>query len=139
MKTASILMLSLILASGFGLSACSRPDTVEASREPAAADRLNNFTADDKLFIDYAAGMHAGEIKMAELAKQKSSRDDIKNYADAVIDSHTDALRRLSDATGEKRTRENTDASLDTRDHSKYLSSLSGAQFDREFIALMIA
>jgi putative membrane protein len=138
MKTASILMLSLVLAAGFGLNACSRSENVEASREPAA-DRPNNLTADDKMFIDYAAGMHAGEVMLAELAKQKSSTDDIKSYADAVIDSHTDALKRLEDATGEDRTSGNTSASDDTKSHADYLTTLSGAQFDREFIALMIA
>jgi len=76
MKTASISMLSLMLIAGLGLSACNRSETVEASREPAAADRPNNFTSEDKMFIDYAAGMHAGEIMLAELAKQKSSRDE---------------------------------------------------------------
>jgi len=139
MKTASILMLSLILTAGLGPSACSRSEKVEASREPAAADRPNNFTPDDKMFIDYAAEMHDGEIMLAELAKEKSSRDDIKSYADSVIDTHTQALKRLSDATRQDRTVQNTNASEDTKWHFHYLSPLSGAQFDREFIALMIA
>jgi putative membrane protein len=134
-----ILTFSLILAAGFGLGACNRSDSVEAAREPELLDGTNNLTAEDQEFIQYAAEMHAGEIKMAELAKQKSSREDIKNYADAVITSHKDAFEELSDKTGENRTLENTNASVDTKRHVDYLSPMSGAQFDREFIALMIA
>jgi uncharacterized protein (DUF305 family) len=84
-RSVSILVLSLILATGFWLSACSRSDSVEAAREPDAVDLSNNLTAEDKEFIEYATEMHAGEIKLAQLAQQKSLNDDIKDYADAVI------------------------------------------------------
>ena len=140
MRSVSIVVLSLLLAAGIGLSACTRSgDKVEAAREPGDVNSSNTLTADDKEFIEYASEMHAGEIKLAELAKQKSSRDDIKDYADAVIDSHTDALERLSKDTGQNLTLKNTNASFDTQRHADYLSPLSGPEFDREFIALMIA
>jgi putative membrane protein len=139
MKTASILALTLFLAAGFGLSACSRSDSVEAAREPGTPDRVNTFNDTDKIFIDYAAGMHAGEIRLAELAKQKSTREDIKAYADDVIETHKDALEKLSDTTGDNRSLETTKPSDDTQHHADYLSALSGSEFDGEFIALMIA
>jgi putative membrane protein len=142
MKTLFSLIFALVLLVGFGLTACQRSDTVEAARETVAGrDRSIRVTTDEKDFIDYAAEMHAGEIKLAQLAKQKSSRQDIKEYADVVIASHTDALKELSDRTGQEqdRTPETTTASRDTQNHAKYLSPLSGAKFDQEFIALMIA
>ena len=140
MKTLFSLIFALVFLVGFGLTACQRSDNVEAARETIAGrDRSSSFTEDDKDFIDYAAEMHAGEIKLAELAKQKSSNEDIKEYADVVIASHTDALKELSDRTGQDRTPQTTTVSLDTEGHAKYLSPLSGAKFDQEFIALMIA
>jgi uncharacterized protein (DUF305 family) len=137
MKRVCIFMLFLLLASGFGLSACSNSDNVVAGPEPNSDERRMNLTADDRTFIEYLAGMHAGEIQMAELAKQKSSREDIKDYADQVISSHKDAQENLSDETGESV--KSAQASDDTKSHVAYLSSLQGAQFDSEFIALMIA
>jgi putative membrane protein len=83
--------------------------------------------------------MHSGEIALAQLAKEKSSSDDIREYADVVITTHTDALKKLSDRTGENRTRDNTNPSSDTKNHMAYLKPLSGDQFDREFVVLMIA
>jgi putative membrane protein len=137
MKTTSILLFSLCLAVGFGLSACERSERVEAARETDSVnDAARNFSEDERFFTEYAGGMHAGEIELAKMAKDKSSNEQIKDYADAVIDSHSDALKELSDVTGQDGTPE---ASLDTKDHAEYLSPMSGAQFDREFIALMIA
>jgi len=124
----------------FALAACQRSDGVEAGPETDSVnDRSISLTPAEKDFIDYAAAMHAGEIKLAQLAKQKSSSEDIKEYADVVIASHTDALKELSDRAGQDRTLETTTASMDTQNHAKYLSPLSGAKFDQEFIALMIA
>jgi putative membrane protein len=74
--------------------------------------------------------MHAGEINMAKLAKQKSANDEVKKYADEVINIHSSALKELS---------QTAKGSLDTQLHIEYLSLLKGADFDREFIALMIA
>lgn len=139
MKTASIFILSLaLLIVGVGTSACDRSDRVEAAREP---DKLNDraivLTDDEKEFVKYASETHTGEMDMARLAKQKSSNEDVKNYADAVIDEHSGLLKQLSGKTGQNLT--GTTGSLDTTYHVEYLSPLSGAKFDREFIALMIA
>ena len=139
MKTLHSLIFALILFAGFGLTACQRSDNVEAAREADTVSDRASLTADENEFIEYAAEMHAGEIKLAELAKQKSSREDIKEYADVVIASHKDALDELSDRTGQDRTLEATMASKDTQNHAEYLSPLSGTKFDQEFIALMIA
>ncbi len=140
MKTISILALSLMVAACFSLSACNRSNNgVEAAREPNTADRANNMTAEDREFIQYASEMHSGEIALAQLAKEKSSTEGIRDYADNVIKTHTDALKKLSDRTGENRTRENTNPSSDTKNHMEYLKPMSGDQFDREFIVLMIA
>jgi len=145
MKTLSIVMLSLaLLAIGAGVTACERSDRVEAAREPDAVndrsnDRSTFLSADEKEFTDYAAEMHVGEINMAQLAKQKSTNEDVKNYADEVIKGHSNALKQLSNRTGQNRTLETTQGSLDTKYHVQYLSPLRGANFDREFIALMIA
>lgn len=133
MKKNPLLTLSFIaLLSCFGLSACERSTGVEAAREP---DRQNVLTADDKDFADYAAEMHTGEIEMAKQAKQKSSNDDVRDYADKVIDVHSKALDHLSHDFG----KQSNEASLDTKSHMKFLGTLSGSQFDQEFIALMVA
>jgi putative membrane protein len=137
MKNKRALMFSMtILLSVFGFTACQRDEGVEAAREPAStADRQSVLSEDEKDFAEYASEMHAGEIEMAKQAKQKSTNEDVRDYADAVINTHSDALKDLSRDVGN----ESRKASLDTQSHVKYLAPLSGAQFDKEFVALMIA
>jgi putative membrane protein len=145
MKTLSIWLFSFaLLIAGIG-TACDRSERVEASREPEAInepakmdDRSNNTAYTEQEFVEYAGEMHAGEVMLARLAKQKSRNADVKKYADSVIAAHTEALKQLSGGD-ENRTSANTMVSLDTKYHSEYLKPLSGAKFDQEFIALMIA
>jgi putative membrane protein len=137
MRTIPVLMLALLLVAGIGLSACS--DGGQADRDGLAlADDQNFLTDTEKQFIDYAAEMHIGEIAMAQDAKQKSSNEEVKNYADDVIQTHSEALDDLRGST--KGLAElSKDASGDTQGHSKYLALLSGAQYDKEFMDLMVA
>jgi putative membrane protein len=136
MKTIQVMTLALLLVAGAGLSACS--DRAEADREGyAMADDPNFLTETEKEFIQYASEMHVGEIEMGQQAKQKSANEDVKKYADAVIKTHTDALEELSDKTDEIVL--SKIASPDTQGHMEFLSRLSGARFDKEFVDLMVA
>ena len=129
-----------ILIFGFGLNACDRSDRVEAARETDSRDdRQDMLTEEDKDFVLYASEMHIGEADLAKLAKQKSMNKDITDYADAVIGSHADALKQLSERMRQKGASLSTMGSLDTKYHTEFLSPLSGAEFDRQFIELMIA
>jgi putative membrane protein len=131
------LILALLLAAGTGLGACS--DRAPAEREGLAlADDQTFLTDEEREFIEYAAEMHTGEIAMAQQAKEKSSNDGVKKHADAVIKTHSEALKELG-----SRTRAWADlskhASADTEGHMKYLSPFSGERFDKEFVDLMVA
>jgi len=118
------------------MNACSRTDRVEAAREPdAVPDQRNVLTDEDKDFLVYTAEMHTGEIGMAKQAKQKSTNAEVRSYADSVIQSHSDALKRLSREIGSP----SNEASWDTRSHMNDLGTMSGSQFDQEFMDLMIA
>jgi putative membrane protein len=137
MKTIQVGILALMLVASTGLIACS--DRTEADREGyALADDPNFLTAAEKDFILYASEMHVGEIALAQQAKQKSSNEGVTKYADAVIKTHTDALAQLSDKT-EGIAEPSKTASDDTEGHAEYLAPLSGAQFDKEFVDLMVA
>ena len=137
MKTIQVMILALMLVTGIGLIACS--DGAQADREGyALADDPNFLTEAEKEFIEYASEMHVGEIAMAHQAKEKSSNEDVTKHADAVIKTHSDALEELSERTRGSAELSKT-ASADTEGHVDFLSPLSGAQFDKEFVDLMVA
>jgi putative membrane protein len=137
MKTIHIMTLALLLVAGMGLSACSdRTEDNEVGY--AMADDQRSLTEAEKQFVLYASEMHVGEIALAQQAKEKSTDDGVTKHADAVIKTHSDALEDLSDRLGRSAEVSKT-ASGDTQNHAEYLSPLSGSQFDKEFVDLMIA
>ena len=139
MKTKFILSIFILLF-GFGLNACNRSDSVEAAREPDSLDdRQKMLTEEEKDFVLYASEMHVGEIELAKQAMQKSTNKNVREYADAVIRGHSNALKRLSDRMERSGAPLSKMASLDTQYHAEFLSPLSGAQFDQQFVDLMIA
>jgi putative membrane protein len=132
---AGILALVMVVA----LGACSRTDRAETNSEGyALVDEQNTLTDAEKRFIEYASEMHTGEIAMAQQAIEKSSNDNVKEHANAVIKTHSDALTSLSERIG-KSGRISKLASGDTQNHVKFLSTLSGAKYDKEFVDLMVA
>jgi putative membrane protein len=136
MKNKIVLILFLIVLSSFGLTACDRSQRVEAARElESIYDREDILTDEEKDFATYTSEMHVGEIDMAKQAKQKSTNEDVRDYADSVIRAHSDALEDLSNNLGVQ----SNEPSWDTKFHMQFLAALTGAQFDQQFITLMIA
>jgi predicted outer membrane protein len=105
-------------------------------------------------FLSRAMEMNTAEIRMAELAVDKTTNPNIKDFAQMVIRDHNQALARLrnlrdnrlaSSVAGktdidQKTTKSIADVSLTPQDQQTLdkLSKLSGADFDREFMNTMI-
>jgi putative membrane protein len=138
MRTINVTILALMLVAGVGLSACSDRAPQRDIEGYAMTDESKIFTDLEKEFVEYASEMHVGEIALAQQAKQKSSNEGVTKYADAVIKTHTDALENLSDRA-EGSAELSKKASRDTESHAEFLSTLSGAQFEKEFMDLMVA
>jgi predicted outer membrane protein len=105
-------------------------------------------------FLSRAMEMNTAEIRMAELAVDKTTNPNIKDFAQMVIRDHNQVLARLrnlrdnrlaSSVAGktdidQKTTKSIADVSLTPQDQQTLdkLSKLSGADFDREFMNTMI-
>jgi putative membrane protein len=128
-----------ILLFAFGLNACGRSDSVEASREADSIDNRNNLNPEDREFVLYASEMHLGEIEMAKQARQKSANKDILKLADSVIEKHVEAANRLSDKMERQQGAVSSNASHDTKNHMEFLATLAGGEYEKQFVELMIA
>ncbi|MBV8710108.1 MAG: DUF4142 domain-containing protein [Acidobacteriaceae bacterium] len=89
---------------------------------------------DDKKFLRDAALGGMTEVELGKLATQKSSRDDVKQFGQKMVDDHTKANDRLKQIAGQ----ENIPVpdTLDSKHQSRIdkLSKLSGADFDKAYI-----
>jgi putative membrane protein len=80
------------------------------------------------------------EIKSSELALDKSQNDDVKKFAQQMIDDHTKAGDKLDDALSASNSEIQTADELDSKHQKRLdaLSSLSGKDFDTQYIAIQL-
>ena len=118
-----------------------RPDDQTAS----ARDQTPAGTADRPLgmqgaqgFVQQAAIGNMAEIQLGQLASQRAQSSEVKQFAQKMIQSHTKALSELKSVANNANA--SVPAELDDkhRDLHQRLSGLQGAEFDREYMKVMV-
>jgi putative membrane protein len=92
-------------------------------------------TADRKFATTAAMGGMA-EVEIARLALTKASSDDVKQYAQKMIDDHTAANAELMQIASSKGLTLPTAPDAKHRAMMAKMEKLSGAAFDREYIMM---
>jgi putative membrane protein len=130
-----VLGLVLLLAIG-GLSACGRRGTegVEAARE----DQQPLITPAEQDFGMKASQVHLAEIELGRLAQERSQNGDVKGYAKMIVGDHVEALEKLTDLMKKYNGPESKTLDQEIRQEVDRLAGLSGAEFDREFVNMMV-
>lgn len=109
------------------------PSTAPASKPPISSSSATISKADNT-FATKAAQAGTAEIADAKIALQKSSRQDVKDFAQRMVTDHTKAADQLkSIASSENITLPTGEASADQKG-TDALQKLSGAAFDRTYI-----
>lgn len=141
-----MLIQSLIISSALVAGQAQSPPraTPETPRPAAdaqapAADRAHKdhaVPANDVNFVKKAAegGMH--EVAMAKLAQQKAEHADVKAFAEKLEKDHTQANSELTAIAERKKI--TVPASVKPNAVHARLEKLSGAEFDRAFVAAML-
>ena len=114
-------------------SAC-RGRTVEAAHENQSA-----ITHADQNFMMKAAQLDSAEIGMARMALEKSANNDVKDYAHMINMDHKTALDDLKDLMIQDNVQLSKGLPSDIQGDIDRMSSLTGSEFDREFINMMVA
>jgi len=97
-----------------------------------------NFSMHDKMFLKKSAEGNMAEIKTAHIALDKSQSEDVKDFAQKMIDDHTklsDQMKPFMEKAGvpEPTKLNSEDAMMD-----KKLSGMSGDAFDKQYITAMV-
>ena len=88
-------------------------------------------------FAQHAAMAGMAEVKLGQLALEKGSSEDVKKFAQMMIDDHTKANEELKALAQSKSIELPTDLGKHQKDYDK-LAKLSGAEFDKEYIDGMV-
>lgn len=93
----------------------------------------------DRKFVEKAVGGSMLEVQLGQMAQQKAANEQVKQFGAKMAEDHAkagDELKQIATAKGAQ-----VPASVD-KSHQKdvqKLEKLSGAQFDREYMKMMVA
>jgi putative membrane protein len=109
-------------------------NTLAVTPVQAQAPAPAKVSSADRSFATKAAAAGAAEIADAQLALKNSSRQDVKAFAQRMVDDHTKAANQLkSIAGGEGITLPSSESAADKK-HTDALQKLNGAAFDQKYI-----
>lgn len=124
------LMLTLSLA------ACAPAQTQSPAARPAAMAALPSNP--DALFMMAVSMTNHFEIESSQAALTKSSRADVREYAQRMITEHTNAERQLAQMAAARNVPLPGQPGPDQRLKIMYASQLSGPNFDAVYLANQI-
>ncbi len=103
-----------------------------------ASAQSSGVSAADRTFMDKAAQGGLAEVQLGQLAEEKASSQQVKNFGQRMVTDHSRANDKLKGIASSKGV--TLPDSLDAKDKALYdrLSGLSGAAFDKEYMRTMI-
>lgn len=143
-----ILVASMVVAT-ISLGACAPTETTNRSATNAnataaaspvatATPRPTATPQDDKTFAMNGAQSNMAEIALGRLAVQKTKNADIKKFAQRLIADHSNANTQLKALAAKKAITLPADVKPEQKETYDRIAKLSGAEFDREFMTLMV-
>jgi putative membrane protein len=129
------------LAVAVGSLASVRGADAQQEEQPSRQQPSNqsgNLSPADRQFLDEAYSINQGEVKLGEVAKRKGTTAEVKNYGQLMISDHSLALKELHEFADKADA--NVRGQLLPQQQRAYdeMSKLSGAEFDRAYIAHMV-
>jgi len=92
----------------------------------------------DKMFLHEAIEGGLAEIALGNLADQKSTNDDVKAFGKRMVEDHTKLNQQLSQVADTIGARAPKKMGKDKQAEYDRLAALSGDDFDKEYITLMV-
>ena len=116
------------------------PSSIQQEQQQAqqGASGLNTGPAVDKAFVKKALEGNIGEIEMGKVALQKSNDDQVKQFAQKMVDDHgkmLDQLKPVAEQMGVKVPDGPSKGQMKSMDKMK---ALSGDAFDQAYIKNMV-
>nr|ALS90711.1 protein of unknown function (DUF4142) [uncultured bacterium] len=134
-------MLTVGLFASLGLAQDTTQDTSmkhdSMKHDSMKKDNASMLSSSDKKFVMETAQGGMMEVELAKLAVDKASSEEVKQYAQRLVDDHTKANDELTQLASQKGVMVPHDEKAMMKGKDK-LSKLSGADFDREFMSLMV-
>jgi putative membrane protein len=117
-------------------------DRDRASRDAAPGTAGTAGTTDiaigDRNFVKDMAADGQAEVALGEMAQQKATNPDVKEFAAMMVRDHSRAGEELKGIAAKHNIELNTDLDDHAKDLRERLAKTSGADFDRDYIKAMV-
>lgn len=107
--------------------------SVVFSTMPALAVQAELIPALEQSYLQKAGERHQAEVALGQLALQKASGDQVKQYGARMIQDHQQMIERV-----EKLIRKEGELSMPHQQIQRKLAELSGKDFDKAYMAFMV-
>lgn len=131
------LLLTLSIGSAFAFPAA----VAQTSLTPASAvlsKASAGVTVADSTFVKKAASGGIAEVELGQLALQKASSPDVKQFAQRMVNDHTKANGQLKQVAADEHIRLPQSMSAKDKATKDTLANLSGDDFDRAYMKDMV-
>ena len=115
---------------------CTGAAFAQMGTSPAAT---GDTSAQDKLFLMKSAEGSMAEIALSKMALKKSKNDEVKTYAQKMIDDHTTLLASMKPFADQMGVQPPAQLNKVHQIDEKRLSAMSGDAFDKEYVKDMVA
>jgi putative membrane protein len=145
----------LFAFAAFIFAACADSNTTNRNNAPSnanstvlASNNANNGanaansmktekTGDDSFLMKAAQGGMA-EVELGKLAAEKSTNAEVKKFAQMMVEDHSNANTELKALATKKGVTLPTDVGSEHKATMEKLKALSGAEFDKAYVAAMV-
>ena len=121
--------------SGTPQPAAGQSSTQGSTASGAGMASAKKLSAADQKLLRNMAQSNMSEIEAARLAQTKSQNDQVKSFAQRMIDDHTKALTDVQQVAQAKGVTLPTELTRAHKAKADKLAKLSGEQFDRAYMA----
>jgi putative membrane protein len=119
--------------SGMGSSSSSMK-----SHSGSSTSSSSKLTSSDKKFVMEAAEGGMEEVQLGQLAAQKASDPDVKNFGQKMVDDHTKANDQLKQVASQKGITVPSSLPASKQKDVDKLSKLNGTAFDKAYVSMMV-
>jgi putative membrane protein len=131
--------LAMLIVVAFATASGAQQSSTGAQQTSTKPNQSSSrAAAGESAFAMKAAQANIAEVELGKLAQQKAKSDDVKKFAQMMVDDHSKALDELKSVAGPKSITLPTALDAEHKKLSDRLSKLSGAGFDREYMQAMV-
>jgi putative membrane protein len=135
MKHHGLVALACAAALTVGCNSRARTDNTVGT---SGTNSNSAVSASDKKFVSEQLADGSAEVEMAKLAKERAASPEVKQFAQMMIDDHTNAGKLLGQVAATYAIPEPAQPDKEDTDLMDKLSKLHGSEFDREYLKAMV-